>query len=81
MDIKEDDIDLASKNLDTKSRVRDMLLEHIFQLNRLFENELLLSLREIRFSIQKFATGILISNIKYNHLGFQINNTFYLFYD
>lgn len=51
IDIKEDDIDLANKSLDTKSRIRDILLEYILQLNRLFENELSSSLREIRFSI------------------------------
>ena len=79
-DIEEDHKILESKSLDTRSRVRDDLSGRTPQA-RLLGNELLSSLREVRFSDQKFTVGILVSNIKYNHPGFQNNNPFYLFHN
>ena len=38
-------------------------------------------MREVWFSDQEFATGTSVSNIKYNHPGFQNNNLFYPFHD
>ena len=71
---------MKGKNLDTRSCIRDSLLTHIPQAE-LFKSELLSFLRKIRFNDQQFATGTPLSNIKYNHFGFQNNNLFYFFYD
>lgn len=38
-------------------------------------------MREVRFSNQKFAASTLVSNIKYNHLGFLFKYPFYPFHD
>lgn len=58
--------------------VRNLLPGYITQ-DGLFASKLSLSLREVWFNNQKFFTGLLISNIKYNHLRSQKNNTFYPF--
>ena len=49
--------------------------------NKLLGNELSSSVREIKFSKQKFPAGIPISNIKYYHPGLQNNNFYYFFSD
>ena len=79
-DIERDHTNLGSKSLDTRSRARDGLSEHTPQA-RLFGSELSSFLREVRFSDQEFAAGTLVFNIKYNHFGFQNNNSFYCFHD
>ena len=78
--IKEDHRKLADKSLDIRSHIRDVLSGRISQAE-LLENELSSFLREVKFSDQKFAASILVSNIKYNHPKFQNNNSFYQFFD
>ncbi len=62
------------------SRARDGLSERTPQAG-LLGSKSSSSLREVRFSDQEFAAGTPVSNIKYNHPGFQNNNPFYLFHD
>lgn len=57
-----------------------MLLKRTFY-NKQLGNKLTLSLREIKFSDKKFNTEIFVFNIIYHHIGFQIDNHFYLFYN
>ena len=71
---------MRGESSDTGSHTKDGLLRHTPQAG-LLESELSSSLREIRFSNQEFATGTPISNIKYNHPGFQNNNLFYPFHN
>ncbi len=78
--IERDHRNLVDESLDTGSRVKDSLSGRSPQTG-LFGSKLSLSLREVRFSDQEFAIGKLISNIKYNHFGFQNNNPFYPFHD
>ena len=78
--IEKDYRNLGSKSLDTESYARDGLAGRTPQAG-LLGNKLSSSLREVRFSDQEFATNISVSNIKYNHSGFQNNNLFYLFHD
>ncbi len=47
----------------------------------LLGSESLSSLKEVRFCDQEFATGTPVSNIKYNHLEIQNNNSFYPFHE
>ncbi len=63
-EIERDHRNLVGKSSDTGSHARDGLLRRTLQA-RLLRNESSLSLREFRFSNQKFATSIPISNIKY----------------
>lgn len=70
----------VGKNSDIESYVKDILSKHTL-LNGLFGTVLSSSLKEVRFTEQKFSTGILISNIKYNHIRLQNNNPFYPFYN
>lgn len=79
-DIEGDYRDLVGNSSDTGSYIRDDLLGCIYQ-DRLLENESSLSLRKVRFSDQKFATGTFVSIIKYNHLKSHDDNLFYLFHD
>lgn len=78
--IKEDNIDLICKYLNTEIHARDMLSRHTSK-RKLFENKLLSFLEEFKFSDPKFVTNISVSNIKYNHPKLQINNPFYFFHD
>lgn len=75
LEIEENDMNLVSKSLDTKNHIRNMLSNFTSQ-DGLLKSELLTSLKKIRFSDQEFAAGTSPSNIRYNHLGFQINNFF-----
>lgn len=68
-DINENDIYLVSESLDIESCTRDMLSGRTSQ-DGLLGSKSLSFLREIRFSNQRFVTGTLISNIKYNYPGF-----------
>ncbi len=77
--IRENQKDLIGQILDNKS-LRDMLPRHTPQAG-LLESELSSSLREVRFSNQEFIASTPVSNIKYNHFGFQNNNPFYPFHD
>ena len=79
-DIEEDHRNLGGKSSDTRSCARDGLSGRTPQAG-LLGSELSSSLREVRFSDQEFAAGTSVSNIKYNHPGFQNNNFFYPFYD
>lgn len=72
-DINKDYKNLVDKISDTRSYTNNRLLGHI-SLNRLFVNELLFFLREVKFSEQEFSTSEPISTIKYYHPGFQNNN-------
>ena len=78
--IEKDHKNLGSKCSDTRSGAKDSLSRHTPQ-TELFRSESLSSLRKVRFSDQKFAIGIPVSNIKFNHLGLQNNNPFYPFHD
>ncbi len=69
----------SGQSLNNKS-LRDILPGRTPQAG-LLGSESSSSLREVRFRDQEFAAGISISNIKYNHPGFQNNNLFYPFYD
>ena len=71
---------MEGKSLVTKSCAKDGLSRRTPQAG-LFESKLSSFLREIRFSDQEFAAGTPVSNIKYNHPGFQNNNPFYTFHD
>ncbi len=79
-DIEEDYRNLVDKSLDIGSCTKDSLSGRISQAGQ-FGSGLLPFLREVRFSHQEFAVGILVPNIKYNHSGFQNNNPFYPFHD
>ena len=80
LDIEEDDINLASKSLDTGSYIRNILLRRILWAG-LLGSELSSFLREIKFSNEGIAASTSVFNIRYNQLRFQNNNLFYLFYD
>lgn len=67
--IEANGIDLVGKSLDTEIDVKDMLLRRISQ-DELLQIDFSWSLKKVRFSDQKFATNIYISNIKYNDLRF-----------
>ncbi len=79
-DIEGDHRNLLGESSDTRSRVKDGLAGRTPQTG-LLRNKSSSSLKEVRFSDQEFAAGTPVSNIKYNHLGFQNNNSFYPFYD
>lgn len=79
-DIEEHIIELVGKSLDTESHIKDILSGRTLQ-DGLLGSKLSSFLREIRFSDQEFAASISVSNIKYNHPRFLINNPFYLFHD
>ena len=79
-DIKKNHRNLRNKSLNTKIHAKNNLLRYNSQI-KLLRMELSSSLKEVRFSNQEFSTGTPISNIKYNYLGFQNNNLFYLLYD
>ena len=79
-DIEKNHKNLEGKSLNTRSRAKNGLSRRNPQA-RLFKNLLSSSLKEVRFNIEEFATGILVSNIKYNEFGFQNNNLFYLFHN
>ncbi len=79
-DIKRDHRNLVGESSDTRSHARDGLSGRTPQAG-LLGSESSSSLREVRFSDQEFAAGIPVSNIKYNHLGFQNNNLFHSFHD
>lgn len=49
--------------------------------DKLLESEFLSLLKEKWFTGNKFSIGISISNIKFNYLGLQYKNSFYLFKD
>lgn len=55
-----------------------MLSRRILQ-NKHFKSKLSLSLKDIKFSKQKFSNGNLILNIKYYHLRSYNNKLSYLF--
>ena len=76
-DIEKDHRDLVDKSSDTGSHVR---VERIPQ-DELLGNGSSSSLRDVRFGEQEFPAGTLVSNIKYDHLGLQNDNLFYLFYN
>ena len=71
---------MVGKNSDTRSYTRDGLSEHTHQ-DRLLACELLLSLKEVRYSEQEFPVNKRISDVKYDPLGSQNDNPFYLFTD
>ncbi len=71
---------MVSESSDTRSRVSDGLSGHTPQTG-LLRSESSSSLRDIRFSDQKFAAGTSVSNIEYNRPRFQNNNSFYLFHN
>ncbi len=71
---------MVSESSDTRSRASDGLSRCTLQAG-LFGSESSSSLREVRFNDQEFAADTSISNIKYNHPGFQNNNPFYPFHD
>ncbi len=77
-DIEEDLRNSVGKSSDTGSRVRDDFSGRTLQAG-LLGCESSSSLREVRFSNQKFAIMTSVSNINYNHPGFQNNNPFYPF--
>lgn len=77
--IEEDQKDLISKSLDNES-IKNMLPRYISQ-DGLLVNELLSSLKKIRFSKQEFSISTPVSDIKYDHAGSQNNDNFYLFND
>ena len=67
-DIKRVYRDLVGDNLDTGSRQRDSLSEHILQ-NWLLANESWSLLRKVRFSEQELPASKPVLNIKYHHPG------------
>lgn len=79
-DIKKDYRDLIGKSSDTRSHARDDLSRCTPQ-NRFLANELLSSLRKIKFNEQEFSIGKFVSDIKYHYLDSQNNNSFYSFND
>lgn len=79
-DIEKNDIDLVDKSVDTRSRIREILSERIPH-DGLLGSESFSSLRDVRFSKQEFTAGTPVSNIKYNHLRLQNNNSYYPFYN
>ncbi len=79
-DIEEDHRNLVGKSSDTESYTSDDLSRHTPQAG-LLGSESSSSLREVRFSDQKFAAGTPVSNIKYNHPGFQNDNPFLPFHN
>ncbi len=74
-EIREIQRDSVGQSSDNES-LRDMLSGRIPQAG-LLGSESSSSLREVRFKDQEFTTGTPISNIKYNHPGFQNNNPYY----
>lgn len=74
-DSKDNQIGLVAKSSDNKS-LRNMLFGRIPQ-DGLFACQLSSSLREIRFSEQKFPVNKPVLDIKYHHPDFQNNNVFY----
>ncbi len=79
-DIERDHRNLVGESSDTGSRARDGLSGRTPQAG-LLGSESSSSLKEVRFNDPEFIAGTLVSNIKYNHSGFQNNNLFHLFYD
>ncbi len=69
---------MVGESSDTGSRTKDDLSRCTTKAG-LLGSESSSSLKEVRFSDEEFVTGTPISNIKYNHLGFQNDNSFYLF--
>lgn len=67
-DIRNNQIDLIGKILDTRNYTKDILPKRISE-NELFKNKSSSSLRKIRFREQEFSLGTPVSNIKYPHLG------------
>ena len=78
--IQGDHRDLVGKSLDIRSCARDGLSGHTPQAG-LLTNESSLSLKEVRFSEQKFPAGKPVSDIKYHHPGSQNDKPFYPFND
>ena len=76
-DIERDYRDSVGKSSDIGSRAKAGRTPQ----DRLLGIELSSSLREVRFSEQEFATSTTVSNIKYDHLGSQIDNIFYRFHN
>ncbi len=68
-DIERNYRNLIGKSSDTWSHIKDSLLGHTSQ-DRLLVSELSLSLREVRFSEQKFLVGKPVLDIKYYHPSF-----------
>ncbi len=78
-EIRKNQKDSVGQSSDNES-LRDILSERTSWAG-LPGNESSSSLKEVRFSDQEFAAGTPISNIKYNHLGFQNDNSFYPFHN
>ncbi len=78
-EIRENQRDLVGQSSDNES-LRDMLPRHTPQAG-LLRSESSSFLREVKFCDQEFAAGTPVSNIKYDHPGFQNNNLFYPFHD
>ena len=76
-DIERDHWDSISKSSDTGSCAKAGHISH----DGLLRSESLFSLREVRFSEQKFPTGTPVSNIKFDYPGSQNDNLFYPFYN
>ncbi len=79
-DIERDHRNLVGESSDIGSRAKNGLLGRTPQAE-LFGSDSSLSLREVRFSDQEFAASTPVSNIKYNHPGFQNDNLFHPFHD
>lgn len=79
-DIEDNSEDLVGKSVNAESQAKNMMSEYTPQ-NRLLRSELLLSFREVRFTVKEYAIGILVSNIKYYYPRLQNNEPFYPFYD
>lgn len=65
-DIEKDHRNLIGKRLDIENYAFNSLSEYISQ-DKLFASELLLFLRDVRFSKQEFFIDISVSDIKYHH--------------
>lgn len=76
-DGKDDHRNKIAKSSDNK-RLTNILSRHTLQ-DGLLANELLSSLRKVRFNKQEFSSGKPISDIKYHHLGSENNNLFHPF--
>ena len=76
-DVEEDQRDSVGKSSDNKS-VRNILLDRIPQ-DGLLVSESSSFLREVWFDKQKYLAATLVSDINYNQLKPQNNNTFYPF--
>ncbi len=71
---------MIGESSDTESRAKEGLSGRTPQAG-LLGSESSSSLREVRFSDQEFAASTPVSNIKYNHPGFQNDNLFHPFHD